>query len=128
MTRIRILFVTFLACATLAAGASTARAATSAGDPQLGSIIKRTQQFRDLQVTEEEEVALGAAVSEKVRNRYGVVQDKNVHRYVTLVGSLLVQKSERPNLRYTFIVLDTDGVNAFAAPGGSFTSPGGRWA
>jgi predicted Zn-dependent protease len=118
MTRIRILFVTFLACATLAAGASTARAATSAGDPQLGSIIKRTQQFRDLQVTEEEEVALGAAVSEKVRNRYGVVQDKNVHRYVTLVGSLLVQKSERPNLRYTFIVLDTDGVNAFAAPGG----------
>jgi predicted Zn-dependent protease len=47
-----------------------------------------------------------------------VVQDKAVHRYVTLVGSLLVQKSERPNLPYTFIVLDTDGVNAFAAPGG----------
>ena len=26
--------------------------------------------------------------------------------------------SSRPNLPWTFIVLDTDGVNAFAAPGG----------
>jgi hypothetical protein len=37
---------------------------------------------------------------------------------VTLVGTLLVKKSSRPNLPFKFIVLDTDGVNAFAAPGG----------
>jgi predicted Zn-dependent protease len=30
----------------------------------------------------------------------------------------LAQASTRPTLRWTFIVLDTDGVNAFAAPGG----------
>jgi predicted Zn-dependent protease len=53
-----------------------------------------------------------------VRNRYGVVQDAAVHKYVSLVGQVLVQKSTRPNLGFTFIVLDTDGVNAFAAPGG----------
>jgi hypothetical protein len=53
-----------------------------------------------------------------VRQRYGVVQDEAVHRYVTLVGTLLVKKSSRPNLPFKFIVLDTDGVNAFAAPGG----------
>ncbi|MDO8834636.1 MAG: M48 family metalloprotease [Vicinamibacterales bacterium] len=86
--------------------------------PQLGGVLKRAQQFRELQVTEAEEVQLGEAVSEKVRNRYGVAQDKAVHRYVSLVGQVLVQKSSRPNLRFTFIVLDTDGVNAFAAPGG----------
>jgi predicted Zn-dependent protease len=63
-------------------------------------------------------VELGAAVSKKVRDRYGVVQDKEVHRYVALVGAVLVQKSSRPKLPFTFIVLDTDGVNAFAAPGG----------
>lgn len=89
-----------------------------AGSPQLGGVLKRAQQFRELQVTEAEEIQLGAAVSEKVRNRYGVAQDKAVHRYVSLVGQILVQKSSRPNLRFTFIVLDTDGVNAFAAPGG----------
>ena len=37
---------------------------------------------------------------------------------MTLVGTLLAQQSERPNLPWTFIVLDTDGVNAFASPGG----------
>lgn len=87
-------------------------------DSQLGGIVKRAKQFSDLQITEEEEVKLGAAVSEKVRQRYGVVQDNAVHRYVALVGGVLVQKSTRPNLPFTFVVLDTDGVNAFAAPGG----------
>ena len=41
-----------------------------------------------------------------------------MHKYVTLVGTTLAQQSERPNLPWTFIVLDTDGVNAFASPGG----------
>ena len=31
---------------------------------------------------------------------------------------MLAQGSTRPSLPWTFIVLDTDGVNAFAAPGG----------
>jgi predicted Zn-dependent protease len=88
------------------------------GKPSVSDIMKRVEQFQDLQVTEEEELKLGAGVSERVRQRYGVVQDEAVHRYVTLVGTLLGQKSSRPNLPFKFIVLDTDGVNAFAAPGG----------
>ena len=39
-------------------------------------------------------------------------------KYVTLVGNVLAQASSRPDLDWEFIVLDTDGVNAFAAPGG----------
>lgn len=93
-----------------------------ADDGQLGriggSIAKRAQQFKEVQITEAEEQQLGAAVSEKIRARYGVVQDPAVHRYVALVGGVLAQASSRPNLPWTFIVLDTDGVNAFAAPGG----------
>ena len=57
-------------------------------------------------------------MSEKVRIRYGVVQDANVHRYVALVGTALTQVSTKPNIPWHFIVLDTDAVNAFAAPGG----------
>ena len=53
-----------------------------------------------------------------MRQRFGVVQDAAVHKYVTLVGAVLVTNSSRPNLPWTFIVLDTDAVNAFAAPGG----------
>jgi beta-barrel assembly-enhancing protease len=88
---------------------------------QIGGItgaVKKANDVRDLQVTEAEEQQLGAAVSEKIRTRYGVVQDAAVHRYVTLVGTTLAQASTRPGLAWSFIVLDTDGVNAFAAPGG----------
>ena len=110
-------------CVLLAPGPAGA----SASDGQLiklpkkvnvDKVVKRAEQFRELQITDEEERQLGADVSERVRQRYGVVQDAAVHRYVTLVGTLLAKKSERPGLRFTFVVLDTDGVNAFAAPGG----------
>ena len=82
------------------------------------SIAKKANDVRELQMTDAEEQQLGANVSQRIRTRYGVVQDAGVHRYVSLVGMALAQGSTRPNLPWTFIVLDTDGVNAFAAPGG----------
>jgi predicted Zn-dependent protease len=82
------------------------------------SIAKKANDVRDLQMTDAEEKALGEQVSQRIRARYGVVQDAAVHKYVSLVGLALAQGSTRPALPWTFIVLDTDGVNAFAAPGG----------
>ena len=102
--------------------ATTLVAAPAAG--QLGgigkglSIAKKANDVRELRMTDAEEQQLGLNVSERIRARYGVAQDAGVHRYVTLVGQALAQGSTRPNLPWTFIVLDTDGVNAFAAPGG----------
>jgi predicted Zn-dependent protease len=91
----------------------------------LGQGLKKAQQandaknkFDDLNVTEEEERKIGEDVSAKIRQRFGVVQSVPIHKYVTLVGTALAQQSERPKLNWTFIVLDTDGVNAFASPGG----------
>ena len=47
------------------------------------------------------------------------MQDPAVHKYVSLVGNDAGAASRSgPNLPWTFIVLDTDGVNAFASPGG----------
>jgi len=69
-------------------------------------------------MTEKEERALGEQTSLALRNRFGVVQGAKVTKYVTLVGSALAAASERPNLDWKFVVLDTDAVNAFAAPGG----------
>ncbi len=82
------------------------------------SIAKKAQDVRDLQMTDQEEAKLGAEVSARIRTRYGVVQDAGVHRYISLLGLALAQGSTRPGLPWTFVVLDTDGVNAFAAPGG----------
>ena len=92
---------------------------------QLGGIGRRVQQaqerkqqFDELNITEAEEIKLGSDVSAKIRERFGVVQDAAVHKYVALAGTMLTEQTTRPKLPWTFIVLDTDGVNAFAAPGG----------
>jgi predicted Zn-dependent protease len=92
---------------------------------QLGSILDKAKKIQDekakvdqLNVSEAEERKIGDDVSAKIRERFGVVQDVAVHKYAAKVGMLLAQQSERPALDWTFIVLDTDGVNAFASPGG----------
>ena len=88
----------------------------------LGGALKKVQEAKqkvdDLTFSEEEERQIGSDVSTQIRTRFGVVQDPAIHKYVSLVGTLVAQQSERPKLAWTFIVLDTDGVNAFAAPGG----------
>ena len=71
-----------------------------------------------LPMSEKEERSLGEQTSLALRRRFGVVQDAKVTKYVTLVGSAMAAQSTRPNLDWKFIVLDTDAVNAFAAPGG----------
>jgi len=83
-----------------------------------GRIGKAVEAGKDLTFSDAEEATLGADISAKIRDKYGVVQDKSVHKYVTLVGSVLASASSRPTLKWTFIVLDTEGINAFAAPGG----------
>src|SRR5262245_2511830 len=112
-----------IAIAGLCAFAAEAHAAKGAEQLPGGigkgiAVAKKANDVRELQMTEAEEQDLGKQVSAKIRTRYGVVQDAAVHKYVSLVGLAMAQGSTRPNLPWTFIVLDTDGVNAFAAPGG----------
>jgi len=77
-----------------------------------------TGKMRDVELTQAEEVSLGEEISARVRARYGVVQDPEIHKYVSLVGNVLARKTSETHTAWHFIVLDTDGVNAFAAPGG----------
>ncbi len=107
---------------------AVALGAVSAAHAQLGGLgkiksigdkaVDAKNKIDELNISEEEERQLGAQVSLELRNRFGVVQDEKVTRYVTLVGATLAQASSRPKLDWKFIVLDTDGVNAYATPGG----------
>jgi predicted Zn-dependent protease len=84
----------------------------------LKKAVEKKEKIDELTISETEERNIGEDVSAKIRERFGVVQDVAVHKYVALVGMTLAKASDRPNLAWTFIVLDTDGVNAFASPGG----------
>lgn len=92
----------------------------------LGETLKHAQdakskvdkQVAEVKISDADERKLGEDVSAKLRQDFGVYQDKEVTKYVSLVGKVLAQSSSRPYLDWQFIVLDTDGVNAFASPGG----------
>jgi len=71
-----------------------------------------------LPMTKAEEIRIGRSIAANIAGRYGVIRDPELTRYVNLVGNTVARKSDRPNLHYSFGVLDTDIVNAFACPGG----------
>lgn len=89
---------------------------------QFGDVLKKAEDAKkkvdSLHINENDERALGEQVSAKLVEKFGVVQDAQLTKYVSLVGLVLAKSSSRSNLNWQFIVLDTDGVNAFAAPGG----------
>jgi predicted Zn-dependent protease len=107
-----------IAAAVMIAIASPASAQLGGLSGVLKKAQERKQQLDELVIDEGEERQIGEDVSAKIRERFGVVQDPAVHKYVSLVGMALAQQTDRPQLPWTFVVLDTDGVNAFASPGG----------
>ena len=69
-------------------------------------------------VSEDDEVALGREADAEVREALGVYDDPDVAKLVGDVGASIAEQSERPDLPWTFVVLDEPAVNAFALPGG----------
>ncbi|KPK11239.1 MAG: hypothetical protein AMJ68_06475 [Acidithiobacillales bacterium SG8_45] len=69
-------------------------------------------------MSEEREIALGKKNHPEILKQYGVYDDPKLQAYVNRIGQELVKHSHRTNLTYTFTVLDSPDVNAFALPGG----------
>ncbi len=65
-----------------------------------------------------QEVAIGAGMAEQVRETEQVLQDSLWQSYLDEVGQKIVKVSDRKDLEFHFTVINSDQVNAFAAPGG----------
>lgn len=68
--------------------------------------------------SEDDEIALGQEVTSNLLSLGPLVDNKEVQSYVNKVGRWVSSHSERPDLPWTFIVIDVEPANAFAAPGG----------
>ena len=66
----------------------------------------------------EAEIQFGQELSAKILGTYRMIEDEKLTRYVNLIGKGLASYSPRPEIDFKFAVLNTDMVNAFAAPGG----------
>lgn len=64
------------------------------------------------------EVELGREEHEKVLASQSIWDDAQLTAYVREVGNRIARVSDRPELEYTFTIIDSPEVNAFALPGG----------
>lgn len=66
----------------------------------------------------EQEIQLGQEAKGDIAQQIGLVENPELQQYVSNIGMALAKKSERPELPWSFQVLDDPTVNAFALPGG----------
>ena len=92
-----------------AATAKTAAAGllkTDAGIPLIGDM------------SDADEQALGRETAGRMLSAYPLLENDSLQRYVNLVGTWVARQSERVGLQWTFGVIESDDINAFAMPGG----------
>ena len=68
-------------------------------------------------VSESQELQAGREADAQIRQKYRVSSDPTLNRMVQTIGRRLASVSERPNIPWTFRVLDSNELNAFSVPG-----------
>lgn len=69
-------------------------------------------------MSENRELEIGEEEHEKIIASAQVVEDEDLNAYVQKIGERLAAASHRPDLEYTFTIIDSPEINAFALPGG----------
>jgi len=69
--------------------------------------------------SQEDEIGLGNALTASFLGAAPLHPDAGLQRYVNRVGKWIALHSDRADLPWTFSVIDTETINAFAMPGGS---------
>lgn len=69
-------------------------------------------------ISEKQEIAMGQEADPQIVAEFGLYPDSLVQQYINNKGSEMAAISHRPGLKWTFRVLDTEVINAFAVPGG----------
>lgn len=97
----------------------------SVGGVDVGDVFEVGKAVKDIaksfqDITPEEEYYLGRAVGATIVAQYKPYNNQEANYYLNLLGQILAQASDMPETfgGYHFMILDSDEINAFAAPGG----------
>ncbi len=69
-------------------------------------------------MSEDKEIKLGKELHEKIMESTPIYTDEKLQAYINRIGQKIVKNSHRPELTYTFTIIDSPDINAFALPGG----------
>jgi predicted Zn-dependent protease len=103
-------------------GTSFGKSAGMITESQAESISKSSKavarSFEDF--TPEQEYYVGRTVGAVIMNKYKPYHNNKADEYINLLGQTLAKASDMPETfnGYHFLILDSDEINAFAAPGG----------
>lgn len=101
----------------LLSGLVPGMAGSPAGKPAVGDLMQLLAQSMD-QIDEPREIEIGKQLAAMLLGSKPLYPDMATQRYINRLGRWISLQSSRPNLPWTFAVLDDPGFNAFAAPGG----------
>ena len=82
------------------------------------SVNPATGQRQLVLIGEQGEIRMGREADQQIQAQMGLYSDDSWQLYLQQLGSELAAQSERPQLPWTFRVIDDPIVNAFALPGG----------
>jgi predicted Zn-dependent protease len=113
----------FLAsCSVVQKGADILAESGKISESDRQSIVKTSEALRSTfaDITDEEEYYIGRSVAALILSYYPAYENEALTSYINTVGQAVVFSSARPEIYagYHFLILDTDEVNAMAAPGG----------
>ncbi len=66
----------------------------------------------------EKEVIFGREMAAIILTERKISPDQRLNRYVNLVGQSILRHTNRPELSYYFAAIESESINAYAAPGG----------
>lgn len=85
-----------------------------------GDLIRSGIQFgKAAGMSEKQEIRLGQSINDQITNtRYRLYGNQALDEYVNSVGQRIAANSDKPNIPYTYQVVDDKSMNAFATMGG----------
>jgi beta-barrel assembly-enhancing protease len=115
--------ISLIGCSTVAEVATGIGQGAGVITPQQAASINKSAQavektFQD--ITPEQEYYIGRSVAATVLTTYRPFDEKKANDYLNVLGQTLSQFSTKPETfgGYHFLLLNTDEINAFSAPGG----------
>ncbi len=92
----------------------------SYGVSWLELMIRGIQIVQISNISNAQEVELGQAINQELisSRRAKIYHNPSINSYINQIGQRLAKTSERPNIPYTFQIVDDNNINAFATMGG----------
>jgi predicted Zn-dependent protease len=69
-------------------------------------------------VSQQQEIEIGQSNVQQINQQLPIINDAEANRYINVLGDSIARLTSRPDLPWTFYIVNSAEINAFAVPGG----------